>query len=206
MSKCGTTYGYKKHIQSKEKACDQCREAKRKNSEEYRRKRGISPKNKPACGTAGGYDAHRYRNEIPCETCRDSLRNHIRKKYGYKPFRSPECGTRGGYEKHLRAMETPCNECRAANADRARKRHSLKSNVFHEKYSTKDVLKKYGNDCHICKTPIDLSLSRRVGAPGWKYGLHIDHKIPISKGGSDSILNVMPSHAICNLKKHDRII
>lgn len=206
MSKCGTVYGYKKHIQAKEKACTLCKEAKRKDSEAYRRKSGISLRNKPVCGTPNGYDGHRYRNETPCEPCKESLRNYKRKKYGYKAFLSPECGTRGGYEKHLRAMQNPCRECKAANADRARKRHSLKNNVAHEQYSTEDVLKKYGKNCHICKTPIDLDLPRRVGIPGWKYGLHIDHKTPISKGGADNILNVRPSHAICNLKKRDRII
>ena len=70
-----------------------------------------------------------------------------------------------------------------------------------EPYSVTQVLLKYGKDCHICKTPIDLKASRRVGIGDWLLGLHIDHLIPVVKGGSDTLDNVRPSHAICNLKK-----
>lgn len=68
-------------------------------------------------------------------------------------------------------------------------------------YSLTQVLITYGKNCHICHTPIDLKASRRVGIGDWFLGLHIDHLIPIAKGGPDTLKNVRPSHAICNLKK-----
>ncbi len=34
--------------------------------------------------------------------------------------------------------------------------------------------------------------------------LHIDHVIPVSKGGADCISNVVPSCAHCNIAKHDK--
>lgn len=68
-------------------------------------------------------------------------------------------------------------------------------------YSLTQVLVAYGKNCHICHTPIDLKASRRVGVGDWFLGLHIDHLIPIAKGGPDTLENVRPSHAICNLKK-----
>ena len=40
---------------------------------------------------------------------------------------------------------------------------------------------------------------------GWQRGLHLDHVVPLSKGGSDLIANVKPSHAQCNLKKNNRM-
>jgi 5-methylcytosine-specific restriction endonuclease McrA len=48
---------------------------------------------------------------------------------------------------------------------------------------------------------IDLENSRKIGSLGWKTSLQVDHVIPISKGGSDTLENVRPSHAICNMQK-----
>jgi 5-methylcytosine-specific restriction endonuclease McrA len=81
-----------------------------------------------------------------------------------------------------------------------RRRARMRDNGF-EIYSEIQVLVKYGKDCHICKTPIDLKAPRRVGVDNWFLGLHIDHLIPIAKGGADTLENVRPAHALCNLKK-----
>ena len=70
-------------------------------------------------------------------------------------------------------------------------------------YTEKQVLELYGKLCHICESKINLSAPRRVGTKGWEKGLHIDHIVPISKGGSDTLDNVRPAHALCNLKKSD---
>jgi len=74
-----------------------------------------------------------------------------------------------------------------------------------EYYSLIQVLLLYGKDCHICKVAIDLKASRRVGVGDWLLGLHIDHLIAIALGGADTLANVRPSHAICNLKKGARV-
>lgn len=69
-------------------------------------------------------------------------------------------------------------------------------------YTEQEVLLTYGTDCHICKDPIDMLASRRSGFENWELGLHIDHLISLANGGPDSLENVRPSHAICNLKKN----
>jgi len=141
-----------------------------------------------------------------------------------------ECGTRSGYNRQLKLKEEVCKKCRLAqneydkkrfekNPDyfkiknkknenlenkkaRWRRREALKNNGLVEKYLDKDVINLYGNLCHICNKEIDLSASRRSGIGyNWQYGLHIDHVIPIIMGGNDTLDNVRPSHAICNLKK-----
>jgi 5-methylcytosine-specific restriction endonuclease McrA len=86
-----------------------------------------------------------------------------------------------------------------------RKREALKKNNGHSPYSEKQVLEKYGTLCHICKTPIDLSAPRQAGKSGWDKALHIDHLIPISKGGPDTLENVRPSHGRCNVIKNNRV-
>jgi len=86
-----------------------------------------------------------------------------------------------------------------------RKREALKRNNAHAPYSEKQVLDKYGNLCHICQTPIDLSAPRKCGNPGWDNGLHIDHLYPLSKGGPDNLDNVRPAHGRCNVIKSAKV-
>ena len=81
-----------------------------------------------------------------------------------------------------------------------RKRAIKKQNGF-EKYRESDVLSMYGANCYLCGIEIDLSANRRCGSPGWEYGLHIEHVFDIALGGPDTLENVRPAHAICNLKK-----
>jgi 5-methylcytosine-specific restriction endonuclease McrA len=106
-------------------------------------------------------------------------------KEALKPYKSE-------YAKNNRAMY---NE-----AKRRRRARMLGNGV--EVYTELQVLETYGTDCHICNRPVDMSAPRRSGDPGWETGLHIDHVIPISRGGQDSLANVRPSHGVCNLKKH----
>ena len=88
----------------------------------------------------------------------------------------------------------------------SRKRRALEKANIHEPYSEDQVLKLYGSVCHICKEEIDLSANRSTGASGWEQGLHLDHVIPISKGGADTLENVKPAHGLCNLQKSASIL
>ena len=90
--------------------------------------------------------------------------------------------------------------------EKARKRRALKKANVHEPYTEDQVLEKYGTNCHICKEEINLLANRSSGAPGWEQGLHIDHVIPLSKGGADSLNNVKPAHGSCNLQKNDSLL
>lgn len=87
-----------------------------------------------------------------------------------------------------------------SRAARARKKKSS-----HEYYTEQQVLDQYGTACHLCTKEVNLEAPRWVGVPGWEDGLHIDHVLPISKGGPDTLDNVRPAHGSCNLKKGDRI-
>ena len=82
-----------------------------------------------------------------------------------------------------------------------RQRRARKHQVEHIPYTKEQVLERYGTDCHICGKPIDLKAPRALRFKGWEHGLHLDHVIPISKGGPDTIENVRPAHGLCNMSK-----
>lgn len=89
---------------------------------------------------------------------------------------------------------------------RSNKRRALILGNGHTPYTEEQVLKTYGTNCNICSLTVDLIAARRVGIPGWENGLHIDHLIPISKGGPDTLENVRPTHGLCNITKHNKEI
>jgi 5-methylcytosine-specific restriction endonuclease McrA len=60
-------------------------------------------------------------------------------------------------------------------------------------YTYDDVFDLYGDTCYLCLRPVDRTLE----STGY-YGPAIDHLIPISRGGIDSIENVRPCHRGCN--------
>jgi 5-methylcytosine-specific restriction endonuclease McrA len=84
------------------------------------------------------------------------------------------------------------------------KRRTLKMNLAHEKYTLDQIFAQWGTDCYLCLNPIDLTAERRVGRASWENGLHIDHFVSLSNGGSDSLDNVRPVHGLCNIKKGNR--
>ena len=86
----------------------------------------------------------------------------------------------------------------------SRRRKARKLNNYTEKYTEKQVIEKYGTDCYLCGHKIDMLATRLIGQPGWQNSLHIEHVIDIAKGGPDTLDNVKPAHALCNLKKKHR--
>lgn len=84
-----------------------------------------------------------------------------------------------------------------------RRRAKIKNNGY-EYYTEEQVLALYGSNCYLCNVPINMTATRRCGEPGWEMGLNIEHVIDIALGGPDTLANVKPAHAICNLKKKPR--
>ena len=109
-------------------------------------------------------------------------------------------------EKFIQYRATAKQRNPSRKAEHQRKRQALLSGNTHTPYTDAEVVAYYGIDCHLCNLPIDLDAPRKAGDGEWQLGLHIDHLIPVSKGGADSLENVRPSHAFCNLSKKDKII
>jgi 5-methylcytosine-specific restriction endonuclease McrA len=61
------------------------------------------------------------------------------------------------------------------------------------------VVATYGPVCWLCGGAIDMDAPRRSA-----LGLTIDHVVPRSHGGQDSIENLRPAHYHCNVKRGAR--
>lgn len=150
------------------------------------------------CGSMHGYRAHSKNNELYCPPCKDSNNERFRKWY--------EGAAEAERLRWRKNMEDPDQWLKHEVNKRVhgRKRRAALKDVYSEPYTDQDVIDKWGSDCHWCGGPIDLSLSRKIGDPGWSLSLHLDHVMPISKGGDDTLANVKPTHAICNMSKHTK--
>lgn len=126
-----------------------------------------------------------------CPSCKkwNTLRNFYRKNTNEKYRNSQKKSTSKWKKNHL---------------EYGRRSEAKRRSVYSEKYTEAQVLDLYGNACHICNNQIDLLADRSPGKVGWEYSLHIDHVVPVSKGGFDTLQNVRPAHGICNVKKGAR--
>jgi len=189
FNNCGTYAGYQKHYRAKDKPCDACSAANVEHYREYRKKRGEELRAK-----------RRMRYKINPEKIKQSAycwREKNPEKVAAWRINNAE------YDKQRKKLWAK-NNPEKVQIKHNRRRARLLNNKY-EKYTIKQVLDLYGSLCHICGIAIDLKASRRVGiGDNWQNSLHIDHVIPIARGGGDILENVRPSHAICNMKKGAR--
>jgi len=66
--------------------------------------------------------------------------------------------------------------------------------ISHDEVAQRDNFR-----CYLCNEPVDMELPRTS-----RYGATLDHVIPLTKGGQDSLDNVRLAHWICNIRKSDK--
>jgi len=103
-------------------------------------------------------------------------------------------------EKHLLRNKAYQKAYRLAYPEKARvrcrKRRALKRGNAHEPYTEAYIFERDNWICGICGRKINRRLKRRN-----PLSKSIDHIIPLSKGGSDSPINVQAAHLRCNMLK-----
>lgn len=161
----------------------------------------------PRCGTTAGYHRHKNANEVYCQPCKNAAKIYRAIWYQKNQKKAIDYSSQWRSEnpeiqqkQHADYLKKNPDVFRRAASRRRAKKLNNESKI----YTEKQVLDLYGHNCHICNEPIDLKAARRAGMTNWEYGLQIDHVIPLTKGGSDNLDNVRPSHGICNLKKGNR--
>jgi len=87
---------------------------------------------------------------------------------------------------------------RARNRIKTLRRQGVKTDkrITHEEVAERDNFV-----CYLCEKSVDMSLPRTS-----KLGATLDHVIPVSKGGEDSLENLRLAHWVCNIKKSDKIL
>ena len=144
------------------------------------------------CGTYNGYQLHYRHKELACDSCKAAASKYVMTRY----FANKE----KILERQKKYRRNNPKTRAAKNRQKARRRAKQLGNGY-EKYSLEKVLELYGTKCNICNIEIDMKAPRNCTGDNWAFGLHIDHVVPISKGGSDTLENVRPTHALCNVTK-----
>lgn len=77
-----------------------------------------------------------------------------------------------------------------------RKRRARLAGVKREPYTTARIAERDGYQCHLCDGPVDMAFKfPSLESPS------VDHIIPLSRGGDDTLANVALAHLGCNLSK-----
>lgn len=123
------------------------------------------------------------------------------------------------YNKNKKNILEKSKEYRIKNKDKIRKRmidysktvsHKISKRTSNHLRNTKiratndktinklsliELMNRQNNKCYYCNTDLDITK---------KFSVHLDHFIPINKGGTHSINNVVWSCKKCNLSKHSK--
>ena len=146
------------------------------------------------CGTPAGYRRHSRKKEEICDACRMAYNNY---KTEYRN-KNPQM-VKASRDKHYRAYPERAMA-------RAKKREEMLKAAVTDGHTIQDIIDTYGTDCHLCNEPIDMDAPRKNGQQNWQVGFQVDHIIPISKNGPNTLDNVRPSHALCNIRRHSSLI
>jgi len=113
-----------------------------------------------------------------------------------------ECGTfvskQTAFGKIIR-----CDTCRgkaqqAVNRLKNTKRRGMQ---MKGRVTVEQLVRRDGAVCYLCDEVIDLTIPRNQ-----PLGATVDHVMPRSRGGHDTLDNVKLAHWICNLRKSDKLI
>ena len=140
------------------------------------------------CGSYAGYRVHQRRYQPICEPCRLAAKAY---QLNYSITHKEQI-----IKKNKRLYYADPNHFRAKN----RRVRAINFGVKIEFYTEVQVIEIHGYICYLCGEGIDPSAGRHK----LENGLHIDHVIPLSRGGDDVLANVRPAHRICNQKKGNR--
>jgi 5-methylcytosine-specific restriction endonuclease McrA len=152
-------------------------------------------------GTRPGYRRHEALKVEICDPCRLANNAYRKERYDLNQRDYKKAYYQANKELYELRRKKYIFENPDYRASEDRRRRAKIAENGYEPYTLQQVLDTYGTSCHLCEDIIDLDLPRQSGTPGWQMGLHIDHVVPIAKGGPDTLDNVRPSHAICNLSK-----
>src|ERR1700677_818703 len=165
-------------------------------------------------GTRNGYQHHRCR----CEECREAQKTYCASRKAYRAtyykanqkkeqeqkarYATTHRKQKAAYQKMYRNTHRQQRQADFArwckeNPDKVRDYHSnrrtRKRNAFIENIDRQIVLERDNGICGICKNLVDTT------------NYHIDHIIPLAKGGKHHYNNVQIAHPTWNWQKYTKL-
>ena len=140
--------------------------------------------------------SHLHAQRLRCDECQRLLRNSRLRDY-----RVAQPERMRGYDHKRRAKRNVSSKTRYAVDPVYRQTKRLRVNWRHvrtgtgtRKHSTlKAILKRDGHTCSFC--------GQRIREPYNGQLTHVDHIVPVAKGGNSRLANLQLLHARCNLRK-----
>jgi hypothetical protein len=121
-------------------------------------------------------------------------------------YKCGDCQTDFSTSRHLSGVSaTAVTRCKDCQLERQRVRYRKKTlarqgTLSSPRISVELIAKRDHYICHLCNQIVDMDIKRTD-----KMGATIDHLLPISKGGLDTMENVALAHWICNIRKGNRV-
>lgn len=184
------------------KTCTKCGQTKPRTNEFFYRNKRSPDGLRPDCSECGKARSNKYASENRQRTRQKA------NEWRSKNLERKNQANRQWYAKNKAKIRAKWKSDYQENPEKfkisSRVRRAREKGVVFERYTWQQVVEKWGSVCHICGDLIDLHAPRQMRIPGWEVGLHLDHVIPISKGGPDTLENVKPSHGLCNIQKNNK--
>lgn len=151
-------------------------------------------------GQARCHDCRRAALMAICPVCDELFQTVVRSDKGATAGRRTEtCGQYCNNIHQIGGVFDPKLKAASAlehdHARVARRRKLIKEGTV-EKFTRLEIFERDGWICHICKDPVDKTLSGRS-----PMGATIDHLISLFDGGEHSKANVALAHNSCNAKR-----
>lgn len=155
-----------------------------------------------------------------CKTCikefrqqnEDDIRKQSKKYYqkNYEKIREKRKDYFAEYRKNNRKLlrekgkeYRQTERGKETNYRKKLKRRSYKANVEFKPHKRKEILKRNNWTCQYCGIKVHDKRSGNWNTPD---KAHIDHIIPISKGGNSELSNLQVLCRTCNLSKSDKVV
>jgi 5-methylcytosine-specific restriction endonuclease McrA len=73
-------------------------------------------------------------------------------------------------------------------------RYAARKGILGERVSRRDIWRKDGGICYLCEGSVVFS------------AMHLDHELPLKRGGQHTFENCRCTHGTCNAKKKDKLV
>ena len=135
----------------------------------------------------GDYDRCKTNNGVACDPCKAIAAKYKRDKFKSDP--------------KYKDKEKEWKKNNPQHRHRSNRKRAIKRGVPTQYYTRQHIIDRDGTDCYLCHLPLDFEANHIQGQPGWELYPHVEHVVPMAKGGHDTLANVKLAHAKCNMDK-----